>query len=111
LAQPPIDVLWSPDSRYAMADPALNRPKGQVGSGEPYLRPVWVLTLAQHAEGMPHRITAHFVIAASTQAETTVRSPLLYAWLTVQVLVILAVLYGLYRLGRKAVVATRRSRG
>jgi hypothetical protein len=94
-----------------MADLALNRPKVRVGSGEPYLRPVWMLTPAQHAEDMPHHIATHLVIAASAQAEKTVRSPLLYAWLTVQVLVILAVLYGLYRLGRKAVAATRRSRG
>jgi hypothetical protein len=50
------------------------------------------------------------VLAVSAQAEKTVRSPLLYAWLTVQALVVLAVIYGLYRLARK-LLGVRRSRG
>lgn len=50
---------------------------------------------------MVHLIPTHLVLVVSAQPQKTVRSPLLYAWLTVQALVALAVLYGLYRLARK----------
>ncbi|MHA6761947.1 hypothetical protein [Streptacidiphilus sp. PAMC 29251] len=55
-----------------------------------------------------HLVTV--VSAISAQAEKTVRSPLLYAWLTVQILVALALLYGLYRLARQLLETRRRSR-
>ncbi|MCC9312407.1 hypothetical protein LN042_36060 [Kitasatospora sp. RB6PN24] len=47
---------------------------------------------------------------ASALAEKTERSPLLYAWLTVQVAFLLALGYGAYRLLR-AWRTSRRSRG
>jgi len=55
--------------------------------------------------------TAHpvavLLATGAQQAEKTVRSPLLYAWLTVQVLFLLLVCYGAYRLVRKWAVSRR----
>ncbi|MEU9617888.1 MULTISPECIES: hypothetical protein [unclassified Streptomyces] len=50
---------------------------------------------------MAELISAPIVLAVSAQAEKTERSPLLYAWWALQLVVLAAVVYGLCRLAKK----------
>lgn len=50
---------------------------------------------------------AVLLATGAQQAEKTVRSPLLYAWLTVQMLFLLLIFYGAYRIVRKWVLSRR----
>jgi hypothetical protein len=100
-------------TRFTLRDrlPKPHRPKVRVQPTDPYFRSMLRELRTEQSEAMADPISAaSMVLAVSAQAEKTVRSPLLYAWLTVQALVVLAVIYGLYRLARK-LLGVRRSRG